>query len=83
MKPAIDVAVMSPDGKEELAIIPAVYMEAYMTLEGIKGRSKKDVEKAALALMSEIVKNAEKLLPKDKKKSKKKSKKISKKKGKK
>jgi hypothetical protein len=71
---SFDIALFSPDGKEELGVIPSDLMEAFMVQAGIKSRSVQNIRKAALLLIAKVLENAEK---ESKKKNKKQGKKKS------
>jgi len=57
---SFDVRLLSPDGKEELGIIPAELMETFMVQTGIKSRSVKTIKTTALLLITKALENAEK-----------------------
>ena len=57
-----EVVLLSPDGEDELAVIPAELMEEYMKSRKIKSRSDAAVEKAAQELLYEIAAEAKKNL---------------------
>lgn len=75
-KVSYDISLLDSNGTEEIGSIPADLMEQYMVLRGIKSRSKKAIEAAAIGLVStalEFIGGAKK---ESKKKAKKPGKKI-------
>ena len=62
-----DVTLLSPDGKEELGVIPGVAIELFMSHKGIKSRSKESFKKAALGLIREALAYSAESIKADKK----------------